>query len=73
MILSLCDKNPILICGKPYTEICKIEPNKKYIMVGDNKLTDGIFAENSKIHFFHKTNNNDLRILLSKIKIANRA
>lgn len=70
LIYNITNISPILICGKPYFSGMNIEPNKKYIVVGDNVSTDGKLAENLNIHFFHKTHLFDLGILLKKIKIS---
>ena len=70
MIRGITDVKPLLVCGKPFPGICYIEPDKKYIMVGDSLITDAKLAENLNIHFFHKTDNNDLGVLLSKLKYS---
>ena len=70
LIFNITNISPILICGKPYFSGINIEPNKKYIIVGDNISTDGKLAENMNVHFFHKTDLFDLGILLKKLKLA---
>ena len=72
LINSITKISPILICGKPFLNgiDTAIDPDKKYMLVGDSLLTDGKLAENLNIHFYHKTDLCDLGILLKKLKLS---
>ena len=73
LIYSITNISPILVCGKPFIDGIggiSIDPAKKYLLVGDNLLTDGKLAENLKIPFYHKTDLCDLGILLKKLKLS---
>jgi len=72
LINSITKISPILMCGKPFLNGINavIDPAKKYLLVGDNLLTDGKLAENLNIHFYHKTDLFDLGILLKKLKLS---
>jgi HAD superfamily hydrolase (TIGR01450 family) len=72
LIYSITNVSPILVCGKPFLNGIgiMIDPSKKYLLVGDNLLTDGKLAENLKIPFYHKTQLCDLGILLKKMKLS---
>lgn len=75
LINNITKISPILICGKPFLNgiDTAIDPDKKYMLVGDSLLTDGKLAENLNIHFYHKTDLFDLGILLKKLKLSTRA
>lgn len=72
LINSITKISPILMCGKPFLNgiDTAIDPDKKYLLVGDSLLTDGKLAENLNIPFYHKTDLCDLGILLKKIKLS---
>jgi glycerol-3-phosphate cytidylyltransferase len=72
LINSITNISPILMCGKPFLNgtDATIDPDKKYLLVGDSLLTDGKLAENLKIPFYHKTDLFDLGILLKKLKLT---
>ena len=72
LIDSITKISPMLICGKPFLNgiDTAIDPDKKYMLVGDSLLTDGKLAENLNIHFYHKTDLFDLGILLKKLKLS---
>jgi HAD superfamily hydrolase (TIGR01450 family) len=72
LINSITKISPILMCGKPFLDgiDTAIDPDKKYLLVGDSLLTDGKLAENLNIPFYHKTDLCDLGILLKKIKLS---
>ena len=72
LINNITKISPILICGKPFLNGIDtvIDPDRKYMMVGDSLLTDAKLAENLNIPFFHKTDLCDLGILLKKLKLS---
>jgi HAD superfamily hydrolase (TIGR01450 family) len=72
LINSITKISPILMCGKPFLNgiDTAIDPDKKYLLVGDSLLTDGKLAENLNIPFYHKTDLCDLGILLKKLKLS---
>lgn len=75
LINGITKISPILMCGKPFLNgiDTAIDPDKKYLLVGDSLLTDGKLAENLNIPFYHKTDLCDLGILLKKIKLSSHA
>ncbi len=74
LIHNITKISPILMCGKPFLHgiDTTIDPAKKYLLVGDNLLTDGKLAENLNIPFYHKTDLFDLGILLKKLKLKRK-
>jgi HAD superfamily hydrolase (TIGR01450 family) len=73
LIHSITNISPILMCGKPFIngiDGIMLDPAKKYLLVGDNLITDGKLAENLNIPFYHKTDLCDLGILLKKLKLS---
>ena len=49
LVCNCVNKKPEIICGKPNKNMIKIKD--KSIMIGDNPLTDKLFAQNAEIPF----------------------
>ena len=66
LILNCTKKKAEFICGKPSVNMINI--TDQTIMVGDNTLTDKIFAENLNIPFIH-VSNKDIKSDISHLGI----